>query len=102
MEMKTHFFLGMVILLLGLSFGANAHKNPSFKANNESHTPTTNFHHRVLNNDEDNLHWHFGDGEAGGWSPCVAAAYKEATDSYGLLPDGNCGEFSTNKGKQRE
>ena len=86
------------LLLLGLGFDANAHNIPSYYRNNESHTPTTDFHRWVVNNDEDNLHWHFGDGEAGGWSPCVAAAYIEATDSYGLLPDGNCGEFATKRG----
>ena len=86
------------LLLLGIGFGANAHNTPEYYTRGESHTPTTDFHRRVVNNDEDNLHWHFDDGEAGGWSPCVAAAYNEATDSYGLLPDGNCGEFSTKKG----
>ncbi|MDE0300453.1 MAG: hypothetical protein OXN17_17580 [Candidatus Poribacteria bacterium] len=86
------------LLLLGMGFDVSAHNVPSYYSNNESHTPTTDFHRWVVNNDEDNLHWHFGDGEAGGWSPCVAAAYNEATDSYGLLPDGNCGEFSTNRG----
>ncbi len=95
-EMRKYCIVSL--LLLGLGFDVSAHNIPSYYRNNESHTPTTDFHRRVVNNDEDNLHWHFGDGEAGGWSPCVAAAYIEATDSYGLLPDGNCGEFSTKKG----
>lgn len=95
-EMKKYCIASL--LLLGMGFDVSAHNIPSYYSNNESHTPTTDFHRWVVNNDEDNLHWHFGDGEAGGWSPCVAAAYNEATDSYGLLPDGNCGEFSTNRG----
>ena len=81
-----------------MGFDVSAHNIPSYYRNNESHTPTTDFHRWVVNNDADNLHWHFGDGEAGGWSPCVAAAYNEVKNSYGLLPDGNCGEFSTKKG----
>ena len=95
-EMRKYCIVSL--LLLGLGFGANAHNTPEYYTRGESHTPTTDFHHWVVNNDEDRLHWHFGDGEAGGWSPCVAAAYNEADDSYGLLPDGNCGEFSTKKG----
>ncbi len=94
--MKTHCFLGMVILLLGLSFGANAHEPPSYSANGESHDRTTDFHNRVYAG-APHLHWHYGNGEAGGWDPCVAAAYDPDSQRYNLLPDGNCGEFSTNQ-----
>ena len=72
MEMKKYCIVSA--LLLGLSFCANAHEIPSFKANNESHTATSDFHQWVLANQPD-LHWHFGDDEAGGWEHCVADAY---------------------------
>ena len=95
-EMRKYCIVSL--LLLGMGFNVSAHNIPSYYRNNESHTPTTDFHRWVVNNDADNLHWHFGDGEAGGWDPCVVAAYNEVKNSYGLLPDGNCGEFSTNRG----
>ena len=63
MEMSKYCIVGA--LLLGLSFGASAHKTPGFKANNESHTATTDFHRWVLAN-EPPMHWHFDNGDCRG------------------------------------
>ena len=94
MEMKKYCFVS--VLLLGLSFGASAHYTPKCLATmveteEDCHDANTDsdFHLWVLAN-RPPLHWHYGNGEAGGWDPCAAAAYENDKHVYNLI-DGNCG-----------
>lgn len=95
-------FYTVCVILLGLSFGASAHDTPGInevedETTRVSHTPWQPSHFK-WQADQPVLHWHFGDGKAGGWDPCVVAAYNKDGNSYNLLPDGNCGELTRGNG----